>query len=555
MDRATSPVRQMVWLKVKLQLRGFSRSPAAIISTIMLVAIFGPISGGLAAGLWFTLTHLAPVYGSEFLEGILTVIFVLWQIAPLIGFALSDTYDVTRLFTYPLSYQQILAGVTLSTLLDVSTLFLLPALVVVWWHFTSSLLASVIVAVALAMLVCTMLLLSQTLVLFSAGALRSRRYRDLATLLVLLISAGFYILMHTLGDFLVRGVTNIKWAVVAHSPVWFVLHILPSGAAVQAIRSATEGNLLMAFLWLALLGLYMAIILRGAAWLIEEVYHGGEVGLKASVPTETSAITQAPTRENTFMNGLYSRLPVETSAVLQKDLRYFMRNPYHRLILANMAYIAVVMLWAIHSIHNSPTDGFSGGITLSMSFTMLLTQTTLINNQLGMEAMVTLLLTPAARVNILLGKNIAIALVFAPIGMAILASVCIFTGDYPLIMPLMLWQFLGLITLLAVGNFISILVPYPVVLRGMKVSGASGRGFLQFIIALLSLLLSTVLLAPVGLMLILPAFMHLSAWVIPGAVGSMLYAFVFYGLSIKYAGRLFQEREQDVLAKMTRQKE
>ncbi len=555
MDHPAIPVKLMVWLKLKLQLRGFSRSPAAIISTIMLIIVFGPMSIGMAAGMWVALTHLKPDFGLVFLEGVLSVVFVMWQIAPLIGFALSDTYDVTRLFTYPLSYQQILAGVTLSTLLDVSTLFLVPALCVIWWSFSRSVMLALVAAAALLILVVTMLLLSQTLVLFSAGALRSRRYRDLATLLVLLISASFYILMHTLSDFLVTGITHFDWNTIAHSAVWGVIDLLPPGAAVQAIGSAERGNLLMAAIWLGLLCVYFAVILRGAAWLIDEVYHGGEVGLQAAPATATPCTTVTTARESAFMAALYRRLPVATAAMMQKDLRYFYRNPYHRLILANMAYIAVVMLFAIHSFHGQSASDFAGGFTLSMSFTMLLTQTTLINNQLGMEAMVTLLLTPARRVHVLLGKNLAIAVVFAPIGMVLLAGVCIFTKDYDLVLPMMLWQCLGLITLLAVGNFISILSPYTVVLRGMRVSGAGNRGFLQFMIAILSLAISTLLLAPVGLMLMLPVFMHLDKWVIPGSLGSAIYAVVLYLLSIKYAGKLFQEREQDILAKMTRQKE
>ncbi len=555
MENQVPAVKLMLWLKVKLQLRGFSRSPAAIISTIMLVLIFGPVSVGIAAGVWMALAHLKFEFGAVLLEGVLSIIFVMWQIAPLIGFALSDTYDVTRLFTYPLTYQQILTGVTLSTLLDVSTLFLIPTLCVIWWSASRSVLAAVVAAAALIILVVTMLLLSQTLVLFSAGALRSRRYRDLATLLVLLISASIYILMHTLGDVLITGFTNFNWNAIAHSGVWSVINLLPPGAAVQAIASAVRGNLLISALWLLLLCGYLAVILRGAAWLIDEVYHGGDVGLKAVPAGAPVSAVETTTRENAVMAALLRRLPGATAAMFQKDLRYFYRNPYHRLILANMAYLAVVMFFAIHSFHGQSASDFAGGFTLSMSFTMLLTQTTLINNQLGMEAMVTLLLTPARRVHVLLGKNLAIAVVFAPIGMILLAAVCLLTGDNNLVLPMMLWQCLGLVTLLAVGNFISIIAPYTVVLRGMRVSGAGNRGFLQFIIALLSLLLSTLLLAPVGLMLMLPVFMHLEKWVLPGAFGSTIYSAVFYALSIKYAGKLFQEREQGILLKMTKQKE
>src|SRR3712207_8128020 len=54
-------------------------------------------------------------YNEHALRGVLLAIYLFWILAPLLGYALSDTYDVTRLFVYPLTTRQIFVGAILGS--------------------------------------------------------------------------------------------------------------------------------------------------------------------------------------------------------------------------------------------------------------------------------------------------------------------------------------------------------------------------------------------------------------------------------------------------------
>ena len=90
-------------LKWRLTLRGYRRSTSAVIGALLFALVFGPIALGGATGLGFAFLRAPAPYNEHVLRAVLLGIYLFWLLAPLMGYALNDSYDITRLFVYPVS--------------------------------------------------------------------------------------------------------------------------------------------------------------------------------------------------------------------------------------------------------------------------------------------------------------------------------------------------------------------------------------------------------------------------------------------------------------------
>ena len=113
----TPPLRLLLWLKWTLTWRGYRKNRAQVVSTIILLLVFLPASGFAAYGLWFLLTTF-PFQARWVARDTLSVIYLIWVMTPLLGFQLNESYDLTRLFVYPISTTRIFGGSLLGGLLD-----------------------------------------------------------------------------------------------------------------------------------------------------------------------------------------------------------------------------------------------------------------------------------------------------------------------------------------------------------------------------------------------------------------------------------------------------
>ena len=155
----------LFWLKWKLLLRGYRRGASEIVGTILLLIIFLPMSLVIA---YFCATSF--LYGSSdtnqvILRVLLMVIYAFWLLAPMLGYALNDSYDISKLFVYPLSMRQIFTGALFGAILDRPTLLLLPTLGAVVIGYGSSLLTGCISFVAILLFLFHTLGLSQAILM------------------------------------------------------------------------------------------------------------------------------------------------------------------------------------------------------------------------------------------------------------------------------------------------------------------------------------------------------------------------------------------------------
>src|SRR5437870_3606183 len=131
-----SYLRLLFWLKWKLMWRGYRRSMSAAFGVILALIFFLPVALGIAAGCAIGFRDLAPPDNENLLRAVLLGIYLFWLLTPLLGYALSDSYDITKLLLFPLSARQIFTGAILGSLIDIPVLLLLPTLIAVLFGFT-----------------------------------------------------------------------------------------------------------------------------------------------------------------------------------------------------------------------------------------------------------------------------------------------------------------------------------------------------------------------------------------------------------------------------------
>jgi ABC-2 type transport system permease protein len=557
----------LFWLKFRLMLRGY-RKVSAVVGALLLLLVFLPISIGIAVACGAGFFAMSAPMAAHVLAGVLCGIYLFWLLAPILGFAINDTYDITRLFVYPLTQRQIFIGSVVGSLLDVPTLLLLPTLAVATAGFGNNPIAFLVALAAMLLFLFHTLSLSQAILLASAGALKSRRYRDLSTLIFFAIMACYY-----LGtQYLARAARFTDWASLARSPLWGWLRLLPPGAAAEAAAQARMGEYGLAAGWLLLLALYTAGAVWLASWILERVY-AGDVD-----KAPTAASTQAPQggkthasveaarapeggRRSPLLAFWQDRVPPVMQAMAEKEARYMVRDPYFRTVMSSLAYVVVVFGFSLYSTsHRAVVNPAVNGATITngmlwfMTGMLLLTESATVCNQYGAEgrSAAFLFALPGSRLQILLAKNLVLFAALSAVNVVSVAALCALAGAMERIGLMLIWVELSLLSFLAAGNLLSILFPYRIVVQGWRIRYGSGSaGFGYFLLYLGIMLILALVMAPVLLALMLPLYFDAPQWWAASIPLSVLYAVGLYALSVKLAVPLLLSREPEIISKMT----
>src|SRR5690349_11596600 len=111
-------LRLLFWLKWKLLWRGYRRSTSAAVGAILAILVLLPFALLIAVACGFGFIRLPPPDDEQLLRGVLLVIYLFWVMSPLLGYALSDSYDITKLLSYPITARQLFTGAILGSLID-----------------------------------------------------------------------------------------------------------------------------------------------------------------------------------------------------------------------------------------------------------------------------------------------------------------------------------------------------------------------------------------------------------------------------------------------------
>lgn len=518
-----------------------------------MLLIFFPVSFWIAGLLRGVYAATTPFLSSQILCGVYLGTYMFWLLAQFSGYATNDSYDATKLLIYPVTSRQILLGAIAGSLLDMPTLFLLPVLIVGVIAFAASPLSATIGSAAAVLFLFHVVTLSQSILLIGAGVLKSRRYRDLAIVLVSLCGMGYYIVTRLLVD----RASSIDWYAYLHSLPWRLVQLLPPGCAAQATIAAHGGQVWSALGWLTLLGLYASTTLWLAACALDRVERGelSAVGRRRARSAGERVRAETSSTESTSLAWLQAlNLPVAIEAMAQKELRYLARDPYFKLTLASLAYVLVAVPLGMYEGRDIPYGALRGVVVWTVTMMLLLMETPILCNQLGLDgpAVATLFAYPASRRDMLLAKNLVFFVVFALVNTALIALMAFFTRSTGYLWLEEVWTLFALVVVIAAGNFFSIYFPNRVVIRGMRVrAGALSARFTYLLLYMLMLAGAAIVLAPVSAALLLPAIFHAAIWYCVAIPLSLAYVAGGYFLSLPRAAEALEQREPRIVAKLS----
>jgi hypothetical protein len=560
-------LRWLFWLRWKMFLRGFTRGSGRVMVIVgrILALLAGLGIGGTIAVLSFLAYRFFPApANTEVMFLVLTGIYVVWAVLPLLEFNINEGLDPSKLSLFPLTRAELMVSMVLSTVLDlpmIGVFLVLVALVAGW--ATSFPLALIALLGALVFYV-QLVGISQLVLALLMRTLQSRRFRDVMTvvLIILLSSSGI------LWQFLARGMGSGRFiAALQHASISLYLQWLPPGMVARSIQQAVAGNWGMSLLWLAISLLAAILILYLWQLVVERSLIASESdGSVKTVRQRKSTVTVKQSVQAQSHNPLARLLPGPVVAIMVKDFKYFRRDPQLQATLVQS--VVTILLTGAYIVFTGVQSGgnskdffhFIGPWAVMVApLLMMLSLYSLSYNVLGVErqGLTALFLFPVEPKYILWGKNLTVFLV-GGVEMVLLVLVTAFlTQAWEFVLPALVIGLAAIATILGCGNFSSVFFPQrmKVAFRGFQSSAnlSAEGGCLRALMSMIAFYTMLIVLAPVEAGLILPVIFHAQWWWFISIPLSLVYAgAIYYGVTVLVAPRILT-KAPEILAATTRE--
>jgi hypothetical protein len=547
----------LIWLKWRL-FRNSLRSSKAVFNQLasilglllaLVLALLVAIGLGFAA---YVLTHpeIAEMLrrpaarrdpseslSTEFiLFSIFAFIYLMWATVPL-SIGGSKQFEAGKLLLYPITLRKLFALDFLSEITSIHSIFAIPAIVAMC--IGAGLGSGNLAITLLAALPATAfgLALSKWLSTTIGSVVRRKRARGETIIALVGAAAG-------LGGALAGQVAPI---LMKHAESLRALRWTPPGAAAYLLDTSASDDPLAYIGAYILLTFYTAVLVIGTYWLSRRAALGleGKRRRQAAVVTNESMVG--------YTGWKLPLLSAELSAIVEKELRYALRNAQLRMLALMPLILIVIRLFnsrsfghGVQSTGGAETDFLtyaSGLIATGGVLYVFLLLAGLSCNLFAFEesGMRTLILSPVPRWKILFGKNLAViilALVFST--MLLFINAVVFRDIDASILLFALLSFVCFAALTSlIGNWFSISFPKRMQFgKRLNVSGIAG-----------------LLLIPLLILLSLPPFLSTlagyftqSLLVEYATLASLATAFVgLYFFVIDYQGRALERREVEIL--------
>jgi hypothetical protein len=413
---------------------------------------------------------------------ILALCYLLWSTLPL-SIGSSRQFDPGNLLLYPISLRKLFAVDFISEIAGLQSVFAIPAIIALGAGagLAQGKLAG---GILIALVACTFGIALSKWISISVGSLiRKKRTRGETLLALIGLVAG-------LGGALFGQIAPVLFR---HADSISTLRWTPPGALAYALTLGLRDGHAMGFaLALAAVSAYTVILIAISYWLSRRAILGG--GRRSRMrPTSIK-----PAVEN-YTGWEIPLLSPGLSAIVEKDLRYVMRNAQVRMMTLMPLILIVVRIMNRRRFDQAgsgsstfATDFFKYGEGLMATGGMLyvfLILAGLFCNQFAFErgGMRMIILSPVDRKTILLGKNIAIstvALVFSA-GLLIVNELVFRDITFGALLFVVL-SFLTFVPLMSVmGNWLSVRFPKRMKFgKRLNVSGVVGLLLIPIVIVL-----------------------------------------------------------------------
>lgn len=538
-------------------MRQFSRERGRIVGAALVILIFGPIIVGAAMGTAVGYTELEERWAVALLGGVLTLLWIIWLVFPIIFSSINEGADITLLMVYPIPRRTLITSILLGTLFDYPTYLMLPLFLAVVYGFglTFSPVA-LVVFVVLVLSYGHLVMIGQFVGTAVGGIMQSRRVRDIAIILASTIGGFCYFInigiQRLIGNFFSQMSAEQTEAMQSWQPL-DILQWLPPGAGAKAIERSMAGEWLSSLAWL----LYSLLWLVAITWVWYKLLIRLTTGEGYLLLTRTDTNQQAKKTQQRESNWL-GWLPDDIALLVSHEFKSVWRVPQRRVgiiqgILMPLFFMGVFLFtdeFGSFARNRSFSSWFGLGLPLYALFLFWAnTQNMLAWEGKGLSA---LLLTPIPRERIFWAKGLALFVVTV-LPLLFIGGVFIFLRrDWVSVA--------GLLTALCVGGTTlgvtavsSVLFPIPIQLeakrnRSMFQSGGDTKtGCLYITLVPLCILAFSL---PVMMPLVAAYGFQLPWLAFVGLVLSVVYSLAIFWGGSKLGGNLMLEKGPELVAKM-----
>lgn len=428
----------------------------------------------------------AAIPSAEFIFfSIFSFCYLMWATLP-ISIGSSRHFEPGRLLLYPISLRKLFAFDFISELASLQSVFALPAIIAI--GVGAGLGNGMVGWALLAMLPAAAfgLALSKWLSISVGALIRRKRTRGETLLALIGVGVG-------LGGALIG---QLAPAIFKHAESFKGLRWTPSGAAAFALtHGMREGATAEYLLALATLSGFTLILILAGYWIARRAALG-------TGGAKRNALAKQWLKTESYSGWDFPWLSPELGAVVEKELRYVLRNAQLRMMVL-MPLILVVVRLMNSSRFGGSGEGRPGGSSFASELLVyteglmatggvlyvFLILTGLSCNQFAFEegGMRSLILSPVARRKILMGKNIALTLVALIFSTALLIiNELVFHDLTPRAILFVALNFITFAALMCViGNWLSISFPKRMKFgKRLNVSGVVGLLLIPMLILL-----------------------------------------------------------------------
>ncbi|MBA2705155.1 MAG: hypothetical protein H0U60_15060 [Blastocatellia bacterium] len=501
-----SQLATLIWLKWALFRNSLRKSKAVInrlasaltILAALALALLIAIGLGVAAYALtapgagidtqaFTASHRGAggvVPSAEFIFfSIFSLFYLLWATLPL-SIGGGRQFDPGNLLLYPISLRKLFALDFLSEVVTLQSLFAIPSLLAIGIGVglaTGKIAAAVLLALAASAFGVA---LSKWVSTSIGSLIRRKRTRGETLLALVGAIAG-------LGGALFGQLAPV---IFRHADSITALRWTPPGAVAFALtRGLHPGHVAEYVLVLILLGAYTVVLVLVTYWLTRRATLGGGA---AKQKRQRAVLSDKP-----YTGWSFPFISPELSAIIEKELRYSMRNAQLRMM--TLMPLILIVIRFINRRRFATPQGGAGSTEFSADFFnygaglmattgilyVFLILAGLFCNQFAFDqaGMRTLILSPVDRKKVLLGKNISLSLLaFAFCGGLLVINEIVFrdlSAEAVLFATLSFIAFASLISL--IGNWFSVHFPKRMKFgKRLNVSGVVGLLLIPTIVLL-----------------------------------------------------------------------
>lgn len=539
-------IRTLIWLKTRFTLALYRKRRSLLV--ILLVTL--PLTLAFNLALFFgglVAFWSLPVENSrQILSGALTAIYFMWLMGPLLGVAMNEGYDISKLLQFPISGKRIFLANILGSALDPPVLFLLIPLASIPIGLATGFGTGALMVTVLLLFLFHTISLSQALLTLLWGLLKSRRVADFWKVFVALAGTIFWVTYQVA----IRRLGSVAPTLVMARPARFT-QFLPSGLAADAITALRTGAT-SDFAWrAALLAAICVATVALAGGLVQRVAAGDlildKVGLKAP-PRRANEARRRSVHGPAWLSSI-------TAAMIQNELRIFFRDPQAKadLLRRGGSLIAMPLIMmsssrgslTLEDLHHAGVFLFIAPMGAMVLLMLVMTSNILARDRNGLSLLFTL---PAPRESILIGKNAAMLAVFSPICAIIVLAMAGLLGQWVLAIPALMITECLMVLSVAIGNVFSVYNPMPLPERGRNPYTAGGGCALMGCVgSLVGMLAFSVIGLPLVPAFILPAKWISPEWFILTLPAAVAYTALAYFLVTKWAARAMTYREPEIL--------